>query len=216
MGITLPPLRSNFYNRPANAIYGQNSAFLATRDKALNSYKENKAPNTPSNTGISKDSARKLVDIESSAIKLRDSADKFLNNKPLFESNDIYDTIKDFTKSYNEALKEAGSSSSEAVRSKASSLSYLTKKNSEALDDIGISIGGDNSLSVDDDKLLSSDREKLKGLFGGVGSYAYSVSAQSAMINYQANLEAAKAGTYTSGGTYGSVSNSGSIYDRYL
>ena len=71
----------------------------------------------------------------------------------------------------------------------------LTDSKEKALDEIGITINTDNTLSIDKDTFMKADMEKVKGLFSGSGSYGYSVSAKASMIDYQAHNEVNKANT---------------------
>ena len=54
--------------------------------------------------------------------------------------------------------------------------------------------------------------EKIKNLFNGTGSYAYSVATKAAMTESYAKSEAAKSNTYTKNGTYNYNYNSGNIF----
>ena len=57
-----------------------------------------------------------------------------------------------------------------------------------------------------------ADTEKVKSLFNGTGSYAYSVATKAAMTESYAKSEAAKSNTYTKNGTYNYNYNSGNIF----
>ena len=59
---------------------------------------------------------------------------------------------------------------------------------------------------------LERDTEKIKNLFNGTGSYAYSVATKAAMTESYAKSEAAKSNTYTKNGTYNYNYNSGNIF----
>ena len=67
-------------------------------------------------------------------------------------------------------------------------------------------------LSVDETTFKSADTEKIKNLFNGTGSYAYSVATKAAMTESYAKSEAAKSNTYTKNGTYNYNYNSGNIF----
>ena len=67
-------------------------------------------------------------------------------------------------------------------------------------------------LSVDETTFKGADTEKVKSLFNGTGSYAYSVATKAAMTESYAKSEAAKSNTYTKNGTYNYNYNSGNIF----
>ena len=93
------------------------------------------------------------------------------------------------------------------------SLIGITSANENLLAKVGITVGEDNSLSVDEKKFKSADMTTVKSLFNGNQSYAYRVSAQASLIDFAAESESAKANTYTSAGSYGSTNIAGSIFD---
>lgn len=64
---------------------------------------------------------------------------------------------------------------------------------------------------MDETTFKSADTEKIKNLFNGTGSYAYSVATKAAMTESYAKSEAAKSNTYTKNGTYNYNYNSGNI-----
>ena len=190
---------------------------------------------TKSSTSTAADTAKTLAEIKSAADGLKTSADQLIDKgtdslfkKVDIESTDangvtttskeydvdaIYSAVSDFVKDYNTMLNEGGSSETKSIQNKMNSLLGITSANENLLSQVGITIGEDNSLSIDEKTFKSANMTTVKSLFNGNQSYAYRVSAQASLIDFAAETESSKANTYTSTGSYGSTYLSGSIYD---
>ena len=114
---------------------------------------------------------------------------------------------------YNSMLDTAGKSSTNRISRSVSSMKNETSYNEKPLKEIGITVDEKTGkLSVDETTFKSADTEKIKNLFNGTGSYAYSVATKAAMTESYAKSEAAKSNTYTKNGTYNYNYNSGNIF----
>lgn len=174
-------------------------------------------------TSTSKDSTKTLAAIESDAKELTDSAKALYtrsNNKVFtkdsggsYDTDKIYKAVKRFADDYNSMLDTAGKSSTNRISRSVSSMKNETSYNEKSLKEIGITVDEKTGrLSVDETTFKSADTEKIKNLFNGTGSYAYSVATKAAMTESYAKSEAAKSNTYTKNGTYNYNYNSGNIF----
>lgn len=174
-------------------------------------------------TSTSKDSTKTLAAIESDAKELTDSAKALYtrsNNKVFtkdsggsYDTDKIYKAVKRFADDYNSMLDTAGKSSTNRISRLVSSMKNETSYNEKPLKEIGITVDEKTGrLSVDETTFKSADTEKIKNLFNGTGSYAYSVATKAAMTESYAKSEAAKSNTYTKNGTYNYNYNSGNIF----
>mgnify|MGYP003370871343 FL=1 len=174
-------------------------------------------------TSTSKDSTKTLAAIESDAKELTDSAKALYtrsNNKVFtkdsggsYDTDKIYKAVKRFADDYNSMLDTAGKSSTNRISRSVSSMKNETSYNEKHLKEIGIKDDEKTGkLSVDETTFKSADTEKIKNLFNGTGSYAYSVATKAAMTESYAKSEAAKSNTYTKNGTYNYNYNSGNIF----
>lgn len=174
-------------------------------------------------TSTSKDSTKTLAAIESDAKELTDSAKALYtrsNNKVFtkdsggsYDTDKIYKAVKRFADDYNSMLDTAGKSSTNRISRSVSFMKNETSYNEKPLKEIGITVDEKTGkLSVDETTFKSADTEKIKNLFNGTGSYAYSVATKAAMTESYAKSEAAKSNTYTKNGTYNYNYNSGNIF----
>lgn len=130
-----------------------------------------------------------------------------------YDTDKIYKAVKSFVDDYNSMLDTAGKSSTNRISRSVSSMKNETSYNEKPLKEIGITVDEKTGkLSVDETTFKSADTEKIKNLFNGTGSYAYSVATKAAMTESYAKSEAAKSNTYTKDGTYNYNYNSGNIF----
>ncbi len=115
----------------------------------------------------------------------------------------ITKAVKNFADAYNSTLDNAVDSDTKGVLLNAGWMVGNTSKYQNLLSDVGITIGSDNKLSVDEEALKKADVTTLKVLFSNTNSLADDISSKASSIS----RAAANAGgtTYTSDGTISSL-----------
>ena len=175
-------------------------------------------------TSTSKDSSKTLANIESAAEDLKKASETLRTNgdKSLFtkkqttdkdgnvsyeyDTDKIYKAVSDFVDSYNKMLKEGGDSNTNSIlRSTKSMVNLLSM--------VGITIGTDNKLSIDETAFKKADMNTVKSLFHTTGGFGYQTSVQAGMIESYAKSEAEKANTYNKSGLYTYNYTTGEIYN---
>ena len=182
-------------------------------------------------TSTSKDSSKTLANIESAAEDLKKASETLRTNgeKSLFtkkqttdrdgklsyeyDTDKIYKAVSEFVDSYNKMLKEGGDSNTNSILRSTKSMVNLTKANSNMLSSVGITIGTDNKLSVDETAFKKADMNTVKSLFHTTGGFGYQTSVQAGMIESYAKSEAEKANTYNKSGMYTYNYTTGEIYN---
>lgn len=213
-------IRSGSYGKLMRSYFSMD--FTKGTSKSDDSTK-NTIEDLATTTSTSKDSTKTLAAIESDAKELTDSAKALYtrsNNKVFtkdsggsYDTDKIYKAVKRFADDYNSMLDTAGKSSTNRISRSVSSMKNETSYNEKPLKEIGITVDEKTGkLSVDETTFKSADTEKIKNLFNGTGSYAYSVATKAAMTESYAKSEAAKSNTYTKNGTYNYNYNSGNIF----
>lgn len=217
-----------------NGSYGKLMKAYYAKD-ASNEVKSLATSKSSSSTSTAADDAKTLSEIKGAADGLKEAADKLIDRgtDSLFkkvdieskdengaatttkgyDTNAIYSAVSDFVKEYNSMLSEGGNSETKNIQNKMNSLVGITSSNESLLSQVGITIGEDNSLSIDEKAFKNANMTTVKSLFNGSQSYAYRVSAQASLIDFAAETESSKANTYTSAGSYGNTYLSGSIFD---
>lgn len=180
--------------------------------KALKSYYASQATNKDSGTAETikdsgtADSTTSLSNLKSSAKRLYDSANDLKNAN--YSSNakpeDLLDKAKSFVNDYNSTLTNTKNMNSYSILQTAVWGTEQMNISEGLLNKVGITIGENNSLSIDEEKFKSAKMSDLKALFGGSGSLADRISQKaSTLYNQSTNQLAVNQGkmTYTMFGT---------------
>lgn len=128
-----------------------------------------------------------------------------------YDTDAIYSAVKKFADSYNSLLDSASSSDSSSILRSTLNMTNMTKSYSKLLSSVGITIGTDNKLSVDETAFKASDMGTVKTLFNGNASYAYNAASRASMLNASASSEANKNKLYTNSGTYNNTYSTGNL-----
>lgn len=120
--------------------------------------------------------------------------------------------IKNFADSYNNTIDGLKKSDSANALSRGVSLVNISKAYSNTLSRIGLNVGSDNRMTVDEDKLSKASESDLKALFNGSYSYASKVADKSSYISNAAGVRAQY--TYTAKGSL--ANNNTNFFDSAL
>lgn len=186
-------------------------------------------------TSLAADSAKKLTAIDSSADKMKEAADALLETgeDSLFQEKNVttvdengvktsslqidkdaaYKGVASFVDSYNKLLTDTAESNSIGITKAAGNMTNLASVYSGSLKDVGITIGTDNKLSIDEEKFKTAEDSKLKSMFNKSNSFAYSMSAQASFVDYAARREQSKANTYGETGNYNYNYSVGNLFN---
>ncbi len=127
----------------------------------------------------------------------------------------ITKAVKDFASKYNSVVESAGNSDDNNVLKHGVWLTQSTASNTNLLAKAGISIGGDNKLSVDEKALKEANINTLKTLFTGVNSFADNVVRKASQIGSAAvNGVSTSGSAYTNTAGYDNLSSGGYLYDE--
>lgn len=171
-----------------------------------------------SNADGLKNSVLDLMDedlFEKKAIKTKDEKTGEVTEKKDYDWDAITKAVKAFADNYNSVMKEAGDSDDKSVLRNATWLLEGTEANSKLLGNVGITIGTDNTLKVDEEALKKADISTLKLLFQGVNSYADKVVRKADQIGKAALQGTGMSGSaYTNKADYENLLSSGTLYDE--
>lgn len=218
-------IKNGSYRKLMNAYYGQG-----------NSRVSNMVDNTSLST--SRDTSRRLQEINTSAEALKKSADALLTagEKSLFNTSEVTSTndkgvsttstvfdvdaihkaVTSFVNDYNNLLTKAGESNASSITSKINSLTGMTSSNRNLLERVGITVASDGQLSINDDTFKEADMTSVRSLFNGTGSYGFRVSAQASWIDFAVTNEANRSNTYNARGNFTNNFNTGNIFGSYF
>ncbi len=204
-----------------NGSYGKlMKAYYNMKSDDGDSSSSEKTTNKTNST--STDTTKALAGMQSATDALKESADALLETgkDSVFEEDtlteDAYKAVSAFVTDYNSVLTASDDINSTSVLTRTANMVQATANNANALAKVGITIGEDNSLSIDKETFLKADVADVKNLFNNHNSYAYRVSAQSSMINFAATNEASKSNTYDFTGAYSNNYTAGNIFSSFF
>ncbi len=192
----LQMIKSGAYKKAMKAYYANQVSQSETNGKDTE---------TISGSGAA-DSKVKLSNLKSSTQKLYESANA-LKNADYSEDTkpeDLLDKAKSFVNNYNSTLSTTKNMNSYSILQTAVWGTEQMNISEGLLNKVGISIGDNNSLSIDEEKFKSAKMSDLKALFAGSGSLADRISQKaSTMYNQSTNQLAVNQGKmmYTRFGT---------------
>ena len=140
---------------------------------------------------------------KSGAIQVKREADSLiaaadaLNSEELWEQTNckydmdkIANAVKTFANEYNDTLTETAKMTSKDVSQDVKYMNSMTGTMSKSLEKIGITVGIDGKLTVNEDTLKNADVSKIKSLFAGKVSYGSQIADKAASISKDAVLSA--------------------------
>lgn len=202
----LNSIRNGSYGKALKAYYAKDNT-SAKSSKSPKSSRYN-YPQYTANAG--------LDTIQTQTGKLVESANKLTNNskKSLFADKDNYDAdaaykaVSEFVTNYNDTLDAVNKTTNTVVSNAAGNMTRMTGIMSNSLSKVGVTVGKDGRLSVNEDDFKSADMDKVKSVFGAGGSFARSVNSYATRLGTAAKQQslqtASNTGTY---GRYGSYNN---------
>ena len=230
-------IKNGSYGKLMKAYYGKGNKIsknkTALSDAASATKKTNSktatADTTSENASLQKSANALVKSAESllktgkdSVFKEKDIATKDENGVEKttkgYDTDAIYKAVSAFADDYNSVLNAAAKSKNNSVVSTASNMVQQTVANEKMLSRIGITIGEDNKLSVDEKKLKAADMTTVKSMMNGNGSFAYGVQTKASFISMYAKNDQNKAsGVYGSSATYtASLFSNGDIWNSFI
>ena len=121
------------------------------------------------------------------------------NETDKYDVDSILSKVKSYATNYNAMLDAAKDSTNSGVTANLSRIKDTTTYNKDALAGVGISVGDDGKLSVNESAFKNADMENVQKLFKDYGS---SVATSSSLVNYYMNTQADASNGYTSSAAY--------------
>lgn len=192
-------IKSGAYTKLLKKYYAENPGESKTK------IKDSKAADTTSN----------LLSMKSSAKKAMDSAKK-LNDIDVEKANrdDLYKSAKSFVDDYNAMLDSVDNIESVSILQNALWMTKQTSSNGKVLDNIGIKIGADNKLSIDEKLFKDAKTSDIVSVFTGQNSLMSSIERRASQIFNAAGTQAilnSRNPSYNSSGAYNAMSSSNLI-----
>lgn len=171
-------IKSGSYKKLLKAYYAEQKPSATDTAKASKTKKKNDA--SIDNTGLStlKKDAENLK--SSSEALAKDDLWKQTDGK--YDMDKIANAVKSFAKNYNEVIDQSSKVNSKDVSTDTKYMSSLTSTMSKSLSKIGVTVGVDGKLSVNEDTLKKANASSVKTLFTGTVSYGSQIADKASSI----------------------------------
>lgn len=105
------------------------------------------------------------------------------------DNSEVVKNVKTLIEQYNETKKQLINSGTQINAYYSQTMKQLASKNSEALSEIGITIGKDGSMTIDESKLSAAKIEDLEKLFGSDSEFIQRIQYLAAHVSDNASAE---------------------------
>lgn len=139
-------------------------------------------------------------------------------DKNKYDKDAIYKAVSSFIDEYNDTVGAMGSVSNTSVKNAGNSMTRMTGIMSNSLAKVGITIGADGKMSIDEETFENADVSRVKSLFNGSSSYAGAISSYASRIASQASNQMSRVNgsLYGSNGSFYNGYSSGSLYNGFF
>lgn len=158
-------------------------------------YKKQEAENgTSSNGSVSTEDKKLLLNTQSSADSLTAAANELSSMTSFEDKDELVKSVNEFVKAYNSTIDSSAKQDTLSILRKTAIMTSGTKANSNMLSKIGITIGSDNKLTVNETKLKAADAIDLSTMFdsssfmGHISSKATDISSLAVSAASQGKL----------------------------
>lgn len=143
-----------------------------------------KKASTVDTTGLSQ--VKKEADGLKTSLEAFKNEDLWKVQEGKYDKDAIAGAVQSFVKEYNDVIDKAEKVNAKSVTSGVDNMRSMTNTMSKYLSKVGVSVGTDGKLSVDEDKLKNADVNSIKSLFTEKNSYASQISESANAISKEA------------------------------
>lgn len=189
-------LKNGSYKKLMKAYYSPTRKQELEEAASADKTKKNKNIDT---TGLTQ--MKKEADSLKNAVEALGEEDLWKQTGGNYNMDKIAGAVKTFANEYNDVLDKASKVNSKEVTQSTYYMSNMTNTMSKALSKIGVNVGADGKLSVDEEALKKADAKTIKSMFAGNVSYGSQVADKASSISRATVMSAS---TYLSNGSLNS------------
>ena len=206
-------IKNGSYGKLVRSYY-QGTAREVESQKAATAYnKTGNTNNTAKASSASEIDKTGLGQIRKDADQLKTSTEA-LGSADLWKTKDnaaIAGAVKDFAGDYNKVIDQASKVNSKEISQDIKSIKSMTDMFSKVLGKIGVSVGDDGKLSVDEEALKKADTATVRSLFEGNGTYGSQIADKANGISRDADMNSS---LYSADATASSVISS--VFNQFI
>ena len=179
-----------------NGSYGKLvKSYYAEQTGAANKAASTTAKNTSKTSSKKADAdTTGLSQMKKDAQELKSSAEKLVSDD-LWKKTDgkvdmskVASAVKDFAADYNKVIDQSAKVSSKEIGQDMKFMTSMTDTFSKVLSKVGVTVGSDGKMSVDEEKLAKADEATVKSLFNGNATYGSQIADKASAIARDADM----------------------------
>ncbi len=209
-------IKNGSYGKLVKSYYQGSAREIETQKAASNSGRTDAAATAKKESAASADKTG-LTQIRKDADQLRSSAEA-LGREDLWkktagkeDTDAIVSAAKNFANDYNKVIDQAAKVNSKEISQDTKFMAGMTDTFSKVLGKIGITVGDDGRMSVDEDALKKADSATVRSLFSGNATYGSQIADKASAIARDADMNSS---IYGSDAT--ATSAISSIFDQFI
>lgn len=183
---------TSLYSRNRTSVYQQ----FSTKSNSANAARKAYQSNTYSGTTASR--LNEAVSGVATSVSALSKAMQTDTKTGALDREKAYSAAKDFVDSYNELYSSVKSSRSGFVSGRTTVMANTARAYSGTLEDAGVTVAKDGSLTLDKEKFMSADDKSIDRAFGRSSNFTGAAVSQAVSVSKYASTEAV-----TSYGGYG-------------
>ena len=200
-------IKNGSYKKLVKSYYTEQNKDTSSKDKTANKTKiENKMKDT---TGLTQ--MKKEADGLKSALEVFNNEELWKQTDGKYDSDKIVDAVKSFVKEYNDVVDQVGKVNSTDISKSVGYMKSMTSTLSKSLTKVGVTVGTDGKLSVEEDTLKKAQVSNIKSLFSGATSYGSQTANRAGEISREAVRNSS---FYSSNGTASSSLNN--MFNKWI
>ena len=228
-------IRSGSYGKLLKAYYKKFNADGSTKTDTTDKITDKVKPSsdtvdTAKELDAVKDSATSLQNAAMKLAAVKEGSSSLYAKKTIVDTNEDgststrtdydYDTlvksVQSFVSAYNDTMESMGSIEAASVQQKTQWMTQVTKRYTDELAGVGISVDKDGRLALDEKAFREKDMTELQDFFEGTNSAVGQIARKASGLAGAAELQATKAASaYTANGNNypTNAMNSGTFFD---
>lgn len=174
-----------------------------------NNVTTNKKEQAIDKTGLTQ--MKKESDGLKSAVEAFNKDDLWKQTNGEYDMEKITGAVKSFVNEYNDVVNQSSKVNSKEISQTMRYMSSMTNTMSKALSKIGVAVGVDGKLSINEDTLKKANVTSIKSMFAGAGSYGAQIEAKASEVSRATIMNSSM---YSSNATLSSTLNG--MYDKWI
>ncbi|MCQ2524998.1 MAG: hypothetical protein MJ123_11730 [Lachnospiraceae bacterium] len=174
-----------------------------------NNVTTNKKEQAIDKTGLTQ--MKKESDGLKSAVEAFNKDDLWKQTNGEYDMEKITGAVKSFVNEYNDVINQSSKVNSKEISQTMRYMSSMTNTMSKALSKIGVAVGVDGKLSINEDTLKKANVTSIKSMFAGAGSYGAQIEAKASEVSRATIMNSSM---YSSNATLSSTLNG--MYDKWI